>query len=156
MPDETPPTAFPADSLMARLAAYEQRAAALIPANKANLFAALADAGITSVTVMFDSSGDSGQIESIGAKAGESVVALPDTPVEIAHTEFFSDDIHRRSLPLPEAVESLCYLLLESKHDGWENNEGAYGEFVFDVANDSIAFDFNYRIETSENHTYQF
>jgi len=158
MPDDTPIPApqFDADDFMRRLAAYEVRAAELYPANKANLHAALAAAGITSVAVSFDGVGDSGQIENIEAKAGDEIVALPDTPVEIASTEYFSDEVHRRTEPLPQALESLCYLILEAKHGGWENNEGAYGEFVFDVAEDSIALDFNYRIEAVDNHMYEF
>src|SRR3546814_8041154 len=49
----------------------------------------------------------------------------------------------------------MCYDLLESKHGGWENNEGGYGEFTFDVAAGTIVFDFNYRIERSENHYHE-
>jgi hypothetical protein len=147
---------FDADDFMSRLRAYEARAAELYPANKANLLAALAAAGITRVTVSFDGYGDSGQIENLEAKAGEALVGLPDTVVEIASTEYFAEEIHRRAQPLPEAIESLCYLILEAKHGGWENNEGAYGEFLFDVARDSITLDFNYRIEATDNHTHQF
>lgn len=155
MTDAPQPPAIDADDFMARYCAYEQRAAALIPENKANLFSALGDAGITCVTVTFDGYGDSGQIENIEAKAGEEITDLPDTLVEIARAEF-SDEIHRRTQPLPEAIESMCYLILEAKHGGWENNEGAYGELIFDVSADSLVLDFNYRIETSENHAYEF
>ena len=131
---------------MARYRAYEERASALHPANKAALFAALAATGITSVTVTFDGYGDSGQIEGFAAKAGDSDAELPDTPVELAGTSFGSDEIVR---------EAFCYRVLESKHGGWENNEGAYGEFVLDVAAGTVEFDFNYRIETSENYFYE-
>lgn len=147
---------FDADDFMARVRAYESRAAELYPANKANLLAALAAGGITSVVVTFDGCGDSGQIENVEVKAGDAFVDLPDTPVEIARTEYFSEDVDRRTEPLREALESVCYMILEARHGGWENNEGAYGEFVFDVAADSITLDFNYRIETTENHSYEF
>ena len=150
MTDAPQPPAFDADDFTARYNAYEQRAAALVPANKANLFSALGDAGITCVTVTFDGYGDSGQIENIEAKAGEEIADLPDTLVEIARTEFYSDEIHRRTQSLPEAIESICYLILEAKHGGWENNEGAYGEFSFDVAANTIRLDYNERVETTE------
>jgi len=158
MPDESPTAApqFDADDFMSRLAAYEARAAALYPTNKANIHAALAAAGITCVTVSFDGVGDSGQIEHVEAKAGEAQVELPDTPVEIASTEYFAEDIHPRTEPLPQAIESMCYLILEAKHGGWENNEGAYGAFEFDVAGDLITLDFNYRIEAVDSHTHEF
>jgi hypothetical protein len=150
------PAPFDANDFMERLRAYEARAAELYPENKANLLTALAAAGITQVTVTFDGYGDSGQIENVEVKAGDAFVDLPDTPVEIARTEYFHEDVNRRTNPLREALESVCYLILEAKHGGWENNEGAYGEFLFDVAADSITLDFNYRIEASENHSYEF
>lgn len=141
---------------MARSKAYEKRAADLIPLNKANLFTALAAAGITHVCVAFDGYGDSGQIEGVTAKSGEADAALPSTDVEIASTSFGSETITRHSAPLADAIESFCYDLLESHHGGWENNEGAYGDITFDVAADRIVFDFNYRIETSENHSHEY
>ena len=157
MSSETPTAPqFDADGFMARVQAYEARAAELYPANKASLLTALAAAGITQVAVTFDGYGDSGQIENVEVKAGEALVDLPDVSVEIARAEYFSEDVDRRTEPLREAIESVCYLILETRHGGWENNEGAYGEFLFDVAADSITLDFNYRIETTENHSYQF
>lgn len=150
------PPRFDMEDYVKRARAYESRMAELHPVNKASLLTALAAAGITDVTVSFDGYGDSGQIEHVEAKAGDAIVDFPDVSVEIARAGFSSPEIERRIEPLHEAVESLCYLILEAKHGGWENNEGAYGEFVFDVAADSITFDFNYRIETTEYHSYEF
>lgn len=155
MTGETPAPAFDPTSFAARLKAYEQRAAELHPANKTALMIALRDAGITCVTVRFDGYGDSGQIEDVGVRAGEEEAELPPTNVEIARTDFHSDEIERLTQPLNDAVETVSYELLEEKHGGWENNAGAYGEIVFDVAADRIVVDFNYRVETSENHTYE-
>jgi len=140
---------------MARYRAYQARAAELHAGNKATVLAVLRDAGISKVTVAFNGYGDSGQIEDIHVEAGGNKVELPDSAVEIARASWESDAPERLSKPLADAIESLCYALLEEKHDGWENNEGAYGEFVFDVAADRIVLDFNYRIETSENHTHE-
>jgi hypothetical protein len=47
-------------------------------------------------------------------------------------------------------VEALVYAFLAETHGGWENNEGAYGDFTFTVADRSIILDYNERIETSE------
>lgn len=155
------PTAVPnplidMNDFMTRSKAYEKRAADLIPSNKASLFAALAAAGISHVCIAFNGYGDSGQIEDVTAKAGEAEADLPAVDVEIASAEFGSETITRVSQPLADAIESFCFDLLESHHGGWENNEGAYGDFTFDIAADSIVFDFNYRIETSENHSYEY
>ncbi|WP_447725512.1 DUF6878 family protein [Sphingomonas koreensis] len=156
MTDTGSQPAFDAGDFMARYEAYRQRSVALVAGNKARLMAVLAAAGITSIVVAFDGVGDSGQIDSIVAKAGDEEAALPQVEVELARMEFGSDTVGQSACPLPEAIEALCYALLESEHGGWENNEGAYGEFVFDVAAATIALDFNYRIETTENHSHLF
>ena len=45
---------------------------------------------------------------------------------------------------------------LAQTHGGWENNEGAYGEFTFDVAQRTITLDYNERVETSEYSQHMF
>lgn len=123
-----------------------------LPANKAALFQALAGAGITSVLVTFDGSGDSGQIEDMGASRDGEPAELPTVDVEIATPVWDGSGLDRRTLPLAEAIEALAYALLEDTHDGWEVNEGVYGEFTFHVAERSIQLDYNERVETSEYH----
>lgn len=149
------PTFDPGDFLQ-RWTEYDKRAAELHPANKASLFAALRHAGITTVVVTFDGSGDSGQIEDIQAHAGDQLADIPTTPVEIARLDFHATEPERLTEPLSEAIETLAYAFLEQTHGGWENNEGAFGEFVFDVAGETITLDYNERVETSENHTHEF
>ena len=120
------------------------------PANKTAILAALAAAGITSVIVTFDGSGDSGQIEGVDARIGDTATGLPATTVEITSPLWEGAGLETRTLPLAEAIEQIAYDLLEATHDGWENNEGAFGEFTFDVAEDVIRLDYNERFETSE------
>jgi hypothetical protein len=48
-------------------------------------------------------------------------------------------------MPLREAIEELCYSYLEQDYGGWENNDGAFGEFIFDVATRKIGLEFNSR-----------
>ena len=54
------------------------------------------------------------------------------------------------------AIEHMAYELLGQTHGGWENNAGAYGEFIFDVAAETITLEFNMRFEDSEffEHTF--
>ena len=117
----------------------------LLPANKTALFDALAAAGIEIVTVLFDGYGDSGQIENIEAKAGDDVVALPPGEVEIAAAVWGSSELERTGRAVREAIERLAYDFLEETHDGWENSDGAYGDFTFDVAERTITLDYNER-----------
>ena len=100
----------------------------VLPANKTALFDALAAAGITTVIVNFDGYGDSGQIETIEAKAGDDVIPLPTVQIEIASAFLGTAMIHRQALPVEEAIEILVYDVLNQKHGGWENDDGAYGE----------------------------
>jgi hypothetical protein len=123
---------------------------AIRPANKAALFEALASAGITTVVVQFDGYGDSGQIESIEGRNDKKSVDLPDTQVELAQARWGQSEVERSALPIREAIEQLAYDFLEETHAGWENNEGAYGEFIFDVVARAITLDYNERITDSD------
>jgi hypothetical protein len=129
---------------------FEKLCESIRPENKAALFDALADAGITSVEVTFDGYSDSGQIEDVTAKAGDKEVALPAISIEVARAEWGSPDIARVTHSMSEAIEQLAYDFLRQTHEGWENNEGAYGDFFFDVAERTITLNYNERIETSE------
>jgi hypothetical protein len=53
-------------------------------------------------------------------------------------------------LTLSDALYQLAYDCLEEKHAGWENNEGAFGEFTFDVAARTATLDFNWRFIDSK------
>ena len=120
------------------------------PQNKVAILTALAAADIASVIVNFDGAGDSGQIEDVSAFADDVPVELPATNVEIATPVWDGTGCETRNLHLREAIEQFAYDLLEETHDGWEINEGAYGEFSFDVAGNTIRLDYNERVETTE------
>jgi hypothetical protein len=124
---------------------YARRASELLLANKAVLFDRLAAAGITSVNVNFDGYGDSGQIEGIEAKAGDEAVELPDDRIEIIDAIWGSGDLERQTVTIHEAIEVLAYSFLRQTHEGWENNDGAFGDFTFDVAERSIMLEYNER-----------
>ncbi len=152
MTDDTSASApaFDATSWLAREQEFAKLCESVRPENKAALFNALAEAGVTSVDVTFDGYGDSGQIESVAVKVNDKDVALPAISVEIAHAEWGSPDIVRLTHSLNDAVEELAYDFLRQAHAGWENNEGAFGNFHFDVAERTITLNYNERIETSE------
>jgi hypothetical protein len=42
-------------------------------------------------------------------------------------------------------IENVCYDSLSIHDYGWEDNDGAYGEFVFDVAEREITLEINER-----------
>jgi hypothetical protein len=84
--------------------------------------------------VTFDGEGDSGQIESIGAWSGETAVDFPATEIPYAAITWDDPEVEMRQLSLEDVVEQLAYDFLSDTHGGWENNDGAYGEFCFDAA----------------------
>ncbi len=123
-------------------------AAQLVPL-KANLFDFLEATGIVLVTVDFDGCGDSGQIEGMTAFDEHGEVALPTTGFVAPDADEATSDA---SGPIEDAIETLAYDLLETEHGGWENNDGAYGEFRFDVVARSISLECNMRFTSSELH----
>lgn len=73
------------------------------------------------------------------------LATLPSVDIEIATPIWDGSGTHRRLLLLVKAIEEISYALLEAKYDGWEINDGAFGEFRFDVAERTITLDFNQR-----------
>jgi len=135
----------------AKRAAQDRVHAKLQSQNRAVLFDALAAAGVTLIVVTFDGYGDSGQIENIEAKAGDAVVAMPAGDVEIAEAIWDQPEPNHCTVSIADAIERLAYDLLERTHCGWENNDGAYGEFTFDVAERTITLDYNERHMESDH-----
>lgn len=121
--------------------------------NKAAVFRALTGAGITSVTAEFDGEGDSGQIENIAASAGKMPIPLPTTTVSIRQSGYRQKPSMSKAA-LKDAIETLCYDYLEQQHGGWENNDGAFGSFEFDVAKRTIRLEFNGRFTDFVTHNY--
>ncbi|MBD3772288.1 MAG: hypothetical protein IE921_01750 [Rhodobacteraceae bacterium] len=154
MTDTTQP-AIDMAAIMERFSQWEADAAKLVPENKVRLFARLASAGITLVTVTFDGYGDSGQIEDVAAFIGDQPTDLPSGTVEVSMLNHGADQPVANYLSASEAIEDLAYDLLRQTHCGWENNDGAYGEFTFDVTAGTITLDYNERFTSSENYAHQ-
>ena len=123
--------------------------------NKHLIFAALAEAGIHRVTVEYDGSDDSGQIESIEAwNTANEKIPLPSLrKVQLAseNTDFPVDEIG-----LEAAVEQLAWDYLYDNHGGWENNDGAFGTFEFSVPDRTIALQHNERYTDVNTTTHEF
>ena len=118
----------------------------------------LAEIGVTMVTVEYDGSGDSGQIDMVSFFAGLGAEMKPLSEAQMALIKEASiawHDSHTNSWPQPaptvgqkpldQAIEALCYDYLSVHHGGWENNEGANGEFAFDVATGAVKLTHNER-----------
>lgn len=117
---------------------------------KASLFDFLHAQGIVLVTVDFDGSGDSGQIEDIFAFDAHGEVALPEDNLPMAGAASSPNGDPDERGPVKDIIETLVYDLLEGEHGGWENNEGAYGEFRFDVTERTITLGYHERMMATE------
>ena len=122
--------------------------------NKTIVFAALAEAGIHRVTVEYDGSGDSGQIEDVAAwnAANERIPFPTDRKIQLV------SENPDHSLPeqnFEEAVEHLCWDYLEI-YTGWENNDGAFGTFVFDVPARTVTLEHNERYTDVNTTSHEF
>jgi hypothetical protein len=131
-------------------AAQGQLHAELQPLNKAALFDALAAAGITLVVVSFDGYGDSGQIENVEVKAGDAIVPMPEATIDIAEAVWDQPEPDRTAVTIADVIERLVYDFLTDTHCGWEDGDGAYGDFTFDVAERTITLDYNERYTASD------
>ena len=121
--------------------------------NKEAVLDALSQAGISRVTVTFNGEGDSGQIEEISTAEDKSIAGVS---VQTKHGPWGADKVETRETSLEDAIETLCYDFLEYEHGGWENNDGAYGEFTLNVQERTITLEFNGRFTDvfTTSHTF--
>jgi len=137
--------------------AYHKICETIHKENKARLFDFLDKTTIQSIHVEFNGASDSGQIEEIRFIPEGSEASLVNRGIEIA---FVSQNnlptVNYKVLPFKDCIEQLCYNFLEEKEAGWELNEGAFGEFLFDVEQRTITLDYNQRIEDVVYSSYSF
>lgn len=151
--------------IMAMMAKSRESAVERIKKNKHILFDAFDANGINSAEVTFDGSGDSGSVEDITLEAiaehidTEKVLSKIVEGVQVYEgtqyspegmKELFSD----KPATVNDLIESICYDALKAKHEGWENNGGAYGELRFNSEDRTIFLEFNER--SIECHEHEF
>ena len=156
LPAPMPPVAVDFTAISAAYAERQARHDALRPGNKDRLFDGLSATGITHVTVTFNGEGDSGQIESIAAWAGDQPVEFPSVEIPYAALTWDKPEVEMRMLSLQAVAEQLAYDFLSDTHGGWENDDGAYGEFCFDASARTIHLEFNERFTSAELFTHDF
>ena len=146
----TPGLAFDSASWLLRDQEFVRLCKSTLSDNKTALFDVLASARIDTVEVTFNGYANEGQIDGTVADGEGGDTNLQSIQVEIARVKWGNQIITRQTLAVKDAIEKLVYDLLEQTYSGWENNQGAYGDFLFDVGERTITLNFNERIETSE------
>jgi hypothetical protein len=142
-----------AETYMRNHELHEKARKELGKVNKIAIFEALAAANITEVLVEFDGEGDSGQIEMITVVRYGEPVAMPEATVTLRQASWGSSEPDISACALREGIETFCYDFLEDEHGGWENNDGAFGEFRLDVEKRTVDLEFHGRFtDVSTSH----
>ena len=118
--DRSTPDALPQESATdsPSLCEYYRRSLENLRKRLPQLASELAATGVARVLVLYDGCGDSGQIEDIECRSADGEIL-----------ELVSGD---------GVLKNLLYDLLEARHPGWENGDGACGEFVWELASGSL------------------
>jgi hypothetical protein len=145
-----------ADELLTAYDRYQVASKKADELTKTAVFDALAAALIDQVNINFDGAGDSGQIESILAYQKSERVEIPATSVTHHQVPWGSDSIVAATNSVRDAIEGLCYAFLSEEQGGWENNDGAYGDFTFHVSDRRIELDFYARYTDSTYYSHTF
>jgi len=122
------------DQFLARWNERNERLRAANDASREAIFDALVAIGAERIEITFDGYGDSGQIDNV-AVTGRSETLTGEVTVMCAP---WTSSNETQKCKLADAVEDLCYALLEQERAGWQDNDGAYGTFVFDVATRTV------------------
>jgi len=94
--------------------------------------------GVAKVKIDYDGCGDSGQIEDV------SFWDANDQPVAFVLGELTQAQL-----------QELFYDLLETRHAGWENNDGAFGDFQWDLETDTLNHTHHSRYTDYETSEYE-
>ena len=126
------------------------------------IFALLRENGVESVDACYDGQGDSGQIDSIRAIGRDKqIVDLGriQTSIQITSKVWDSENRNWKEIPgadtktLMEALDDIFYGVLEEQQPGWEINDGAFGNFIMDIAAQTITWEHNSRFTEYETTT---
>jgi len=119
-----------------------------IAALKATLLTLFKMHDIARIEIRFDGYGDSGAIEQTTFfDTSGIVIECPD--IEVPREG-------RDVVKLASLLEDFAYEVLERHHDGWEINDGAFGELLIDVAEENFQLDCNLRFTSYDSHSTEF
>jgi hypothetical protein len=118
-------------------------------------------AGIALVTLAYSGCDYSGQIDNVLAtgpkpESGHAPeIGLPDAKVTLRVPSLGDGNASERTFSLREAIEELCWTLLETGHAGWVNNDGGEGTFTLDVCSEHIGLQHTQFYTESNSYDYE-
>ncbi|MGB3723075.1 MAG: DUF6878 family protein [Pacificimonas sp.] len=126
----------------------------ILTENRIAVFAKLKNARITMVNIEFDGCGDEGSVQSVSAHGAKGEMVIPEIEVDIGHAGY-SGTVSRSAMKLANAIEEIVYDILTIHHGGWENNDGAFGELVFDIDGGTISYQHHSRYTEVDTSSYE-
>jgi len=100
----------------------------------------LASIGVEKLSVHYSGSGDSGQTD--------------DFSVEPAGFSDLLDEMFREKQTIKDALDEYAWDTIESHQGGFYNNDGGYGEIIFDVKGKTITMAHNNYITETQYEEY--
>jgi hypothetical protein len=131
----------------ARDTAVSMARIAKLQVDKIALITALKAIDVVRVEVDYDGEGDEGQIQDINAYKAD------DTTVDLSKTGLLSlgEDQDLRSYDnLRDFVDEFAWDVLSAHHDGFEVNDGGFGNVVIDVSAGIARLEHQYRIMSTD------
>lgn len=127
-------------------------------ANKEILFDIMDEEKVERFVVTFEGSGDDGQIE--GSDLPDKILYRVVKGAKVSLGSVWSNgkrkEKYESNPTVQKMVDSICYKVLEELHDGWEINDGAWGEFIFDAKDRTVLLNFNERYTESKLYEHEF
>ena len=116
-------------SLSDELKNYRREKLANVRRQLPRVLTQLKNVGAVAAHISYDGCGDSGQIEDVTFADAEGKAVDPYGRID------FTED----------QIMDLFYDLLEVRYAGWENNDGAYGDFEWNLTDDKLLHTHNAR-----------
>ena len=115
--------------------------------------------GVTQVTCTYDGSGDSGDMNDLTFISGNPKLPIGEHKSQtmqnflLQHVTNVEQNKQIFTQKMADAFENALWKLVTDSFEGWENNDGAYGEIAITVENGKITLEHNQRY--TEVNTYE-
>ncbi len=132
-----------------------------IAANRTAIFSALRDEGVLRAAVTYTGSGDSGGPEGVRFEmpdGPQKLDEMPMAPQYVVSCQYVNSAWRNTTSlddrPLDDALTDFAMDAVEQHFGGWENEDGASGEVVFDATASTVVIEHNsYFIDSEYSET---
>lgn len=118
------------------------------------LFSILEKHGVEEVTVSYDGSGDSGEVYDmqVSGKVVSDVVINDNSEIDMEKFKKVGVEFCKKKIM--DCVEHISMTLVDEKEGGWENNEGARGDVIWNIKDKKIIISHQERVMEYSDRDY--